>query len=71
MARDPLPFQQGLSLPASLAQYGTEEPKHVPRSLAEFEYRFNRRFDLPSLVERPARATTQMGSHAIQAAKTG
>jgi len=24
----------------------------VPRYLAEFEYRFNRRFDLPSMIER-------------------
>ena len=28
--------------------------KHVPRYLAEFEYRFNRRFDLPSMIERLA-----------------
>ncbi len=26
--------------------------KHAPRYLAEFEYRFNRRFDLPSMVDR-------------------
>ncbi|MEJ2612706.1 MAG: transposase, partial [Candidatus Thiodiazotropha sp.] len=26
--------------------------KHVPRYLAEFEYRFNRRFDLPAMIER-------------------
>jgi transposase-like protein len=26
--------------------------KHVPRYLAEFEYRFNRRFDLPKMIER-------------------
>lgn len=26
--------------------------KHVPRYLAEFEYRFNRRFDLPSMIDR-------------------
>lgn len=26
--------------------------KHVPRYLAEFEYRFNRRFDLPVMIER-------------------
>jgi transposase-like protein len=26
--------------------------KHVPRYLAEFEYRFNRRFDLPSMIPR-------------------
>jgi hypothetical protein len=26
--------------------------KHVPHYLAEFEYRFNRRFDLPAMIER-------------------
>ena len=26
--------------------------KHVPRYLAEFQYRFNRRFDLPSMIRR-------------------
>jgi len=26
--------------------------KHVPRYLAEFEYRFNRRFDLPRMIDR-------------------
>jgi ISXO2-like transposase domain len=25
--------------------------KHVPRYLAEFEYRFNRRYDLPAMIE--------------------
>jgi hypothetical protein len=28
--------------------------KHVPRQLAEFEYRFNRHFDLPATIERLA-----------------
>ena len=28
--------------------------KHAPRYLAEFEYRFNRRFDLPAMIERLA-----------------
>jgi len=28
--------------------------KHVPRYLAEFDYRFNRRFDLPAMIERLA-----------------
>jgi ribosomal protein L37AE/L43A len=28
--------------------------KHVPRYLAEVEYRFNRRFDLPAMIERLA-----------------
>jgi len=27
---------------------------YVPHYLAEFEYRFNRRFDLPSMIERLA-----------------
>ncbi len=40
--------------------YHAVDPKHVPRSLAEFEYRFNRRFDPASLVECLARAATQM-----------
>jgi len=31
-------------------------PKHLPRYLAEFCYRFNRRFKLDALVERLARA---------------
>ena len=26
--------------------------KHLPRYLAEFEYRFNRRFDLPAMIDR-------------------
>jgi hypothetical protein len=26
--------------------------KHVPRYLAEFEYRLNRRFDLPIMIDR-------------------
>lgn len=39
--------------------YHAVAPKHVPRYLAEFEYRFNRRFDLASMVERLARAATQ------------
>ncbi|MBW2671704.1 MAG: transposase [Deltaproteobacteria bacterium] len=30
------------------------EKKHIPRYLAEFQYRFNRRFDLKTLVPRLA-----------------
>ncbi len=26
--------------------------KHAPRRLAEFEYRFNRRYDLPAMIPR-------------------
>lgn len=32
--------------------YHSFSKKHVPRYLAEFQYRFNRRFDLPSLIPR-------------------
>ena len=30
------------------------QKKHIPRYLAEFQYRFNRWFDLPSMVPRLA-----------------
>lgn len=33
--------------------------KHVPRYLAEFEYRFNRRYDLPAMIERLTWAATR------------
>lgn len=36
--------------------YHAMRPKHLPRYLAEFCYRFNRRFDLAKLVERLGRA---------------
>ncbi|MCC6658133.1 MAG: IS1595 family transposase, partial [Rhodocyclaceae bacterium] len=34
-------------------------PKHLPRYLAEFNYRFNRRFDLASMLARLATAAVQ------------
>jgi hypothetical protein len=34
--------------------YRAVEPKHVPRHLAEFEYRFNRRYDLAAMMPRLA-----------------
>jgi hypothetical protein len=34
--------------------YRSISSKHVPRYLAEFEYRFNRRYDLASMVPRLA-----------------
>jgi hypothetical protein len=34
--------------------YHAHHPKHAPRYLAEFQYRFNRRFDLANLVPRLA-----------------
>jgi transposase-like protein len=36
--------------------YHAMRPKHLPRYLAEFCYRFNRRFDLASMVERLGRS---------------
>jgi len=39
--------------------YHAVSPKHAPRYLAEFEYRFNRRFNLPRMVESLARAAVQ------------
>ena len=33
--------------------------KHVPRYLAEFEYRFNRRYDLPAMILRLAYAAAR------------
>jgi hypothetical protein len=32
--------------------YRSVSPKHVPRYLAEFEYRFNRRYDLAAMIPR-------------------
>ena len=32
--------------------YRTINSKHVPRYLAEFEYRFNRRYDLAAMIPR-------------------
>jgi len=34
--------------------YHSFRQKHIPRYLAEFQYRFNRRFDLPSMIPRLA-----------------
>ena len=34
--------------------YHAFNQKHIPRYLAEFQYRFNRRFDLPSMIPRLA-----------------
>jgi transposase-like protein len=39
--------------------YRSIAPKHVPRYLAEFEYRFNRRYDLPAMLPRLATAALQ------------
>src|SRR5215211_3170538 len=39
--------------------YRSIMPKHVPRYLAEFEYRFNRRYDLAGMLPRLATAALQ------------
>ena len=39
--------------------YHAIRPKHLPRYLAEFSYRFNRRFDLASMLPRLATAAAQ------------
>ncbi len=39
--------------------YHAIQPKHLPRYLAEFEYRFNRRFKLDTLVARLVHASVQ------------
>src|ERR687889_620016 len=39
--------------------YRSIAPKHVPRYLAEFEYRFNRRYDLAAMLPRLATAALQ------------
>jgi transposase-like protein len=39
--------------------YRAIAPKHVPRYLAEFEYRFNRRYDLAAMLPRLATAALQ------------
>jgi transposase-like protein len=39
--------------------YRSIAPKHVPRYLAEFEYRFNRRYDLAGMLPRLATAALQ------------
>ena len=37
---------------AIAATFRSGSKKHVPRRLAEFEYRFNRRYDLPAIMPR-------------------
>jgi hypothetical protein len=39
--------------------YRSIAQKHVPRYLAEFEYRFNRRYDLAAMLPRLATAAAQ------------
>jgi transposase-like protein len=44
---------------AITATYRAIRHKHVPRYLAEFEYRFNRRYDLAAMMPRLGRATVR------------
>jgi hypothetical protein len=37
---------------AIIGTYRAIDQKHVPRYLAEFEYRFNRRYDLAAMMPR-------------------
>ena len=41
-----------LSKSAITGTYRSVNSKHVPRYLAEFEYRFNRRYDLAAMIPR-------------------
>ena len=53
--------------------YHKASPQHLPRYLAEFCYRFNRRFDLPSMLPRLLRAcalTTARPEKWLRAAET-
>jgi len=53
--------------------YHAIRPKHLPRYLAEFTYRFNRRFDLASMVSRlglAATLTPPMPYHFVKLAET-
>jgi ISXO2-like transposase domain len=42
---------------AIVGTYRATDQKHVPRYLAEFEYRFNRRYDLAAMMPRLLWAT--------------
>ena len=44
--------RSGVNIQRRLTTYRTIRDKHVPRYLAEFEYRFNRRYDLAAMMPR-------------------
>ena len=57
---------------AITATFRSTSCKHAPRRLAEFEYRFNRRYDLPAMIPRLAWAalrTPPMPYHSLKLAE--
>ena len=42
------------------------DARHAPRYLASYEYRYNRRFDLPKMIERLTTAATHTGPRQAQ-----
>jgi hypothetical protein len=54
-----------------LGRFHAIRKKHVPRNLAEFEYRFNRRFDFPAMIERLVYVRTLYSSHADSPLENG
>ena len=51
--------------------YRAIRDKHVPRYLAEFEYRFNRRYDLAAMMPRLAYVAPPNPSNALPPPQSG
>jgi hypothetical protein len=51
--------------------YRAVRDKHVPRYLAEFEYRFNRRYDLAAVMPRLGYVAVRTPAHAIPSPQAG
>ena len=56
---------------AMVGTYRAVRAKHVPRYLAEFEYRFNRRYRLETMIDRLAYVSLRTAAYAVQAAEIG
>ncbi len=56
---------------ALVGTYRAVQEKHVPRYLAEFEYRFNRRYDLEAMIPRLAFVALRTRSNAISPPEAG
>ena len=56
---------------ALVGTHRTVQEKHVPRYLAEFEYRFNRRYDLKTMIPRLAFVASEDRPDALPPARTG